>query len=262
MTPPPEDEEDRAPKREPATPSAPDMSSHAAPEGPSIRVLLVEDDARLARLTQKYLEGHGLSVAVAPDGRVGLDRALREGFDLVLLDLMLPGMEGLEVCRAIRARLDVPIIVITARHEEADRVLGLELGADDYVPKPFSPRELLARVRAQVRRARGLAGPVERRVVSGRLVLDAGSLTAEYDGRPLALTSHELALLRIFVERPGRVLGRDLILELLGTRAGEVVDRSIDVHVSRIRQKLGDDPKQPKLLKTIRGLGYVWVGDG
>jgi two-component system response regulator RstA len=238
------------------------MSPRPAVDASAIHLLLVEDDARLARLTQKYLEGHGLTVTIAPDGRVGLERALRERFDLILLDLMLPGMEGLEVCRSIRERLDVPIIVITARHEEADRVLGLELGADDYVPKPFSPRELLARVRAQVRRARGLAGPPERRLVSGKLVLDGSSLTAEYDGEPLALTSHELALLRIFAERPGRVLGRDRILELLGTRSGEVVDRSIDVHVSRIRQKLGDDSKQPKLLKTIRGFGYVWVGDG
>jgi two-component system OmpR family response regulator len=232
------------------------------PAEPTVRVLLVEDDARLAALTAEYLEGHGVAVARAGDGVRGLAEALRGPYDAVLLDLMLPGKDGLEVCREIRARSDVPVIVLTARGEEADRVMGLELGADDYLAKPFSPRELLARIRAVVRRARGRAGPATRPVRVGRLALDPAARRATLGGKPLPLTGHEFSLLYALASRAGRVLGREQLIELAGGSAEEAFDRSVDVHVSRLRQKLGDDPKHPRLLKTVRGAGYLLAGEG
>jgi DNA-binding response OmpR family regulator len=222
-----------------------------------IRVLLVEDDQRLARLTARYLEGHGLVVTLAFDGNQGLAEALRNAYDVVLLDLMLPGRDGIEVCRELRARKDVPVIMVTARGEEADRVLGLELGADDYVSKPFSSRELLARIRAVVRRARGQVGPASRQTTVGRLVIDPSALRATLDGHPLQLTAYEFSLLRVLAERAGRVLSREQLLDLAKGSAEEAFDRSIDVHISRLRQKLGDDPRNPRLLKTVRGTGYM-----
>lgn len=228
----------------------------------AVRVLLVEDDERLAQLTARYLDAHDVLTTVAADGPAGLALALAEPFDAVLLDVMLPGKSGLEVCRALRERSDVPIIMLTARGEEADRVLGLELGADDYVPKPFSSRELLARIHAQVRRARRLVGPAAGAPIRvGRLVVDAATLSASLDGAPLSLTAYEHQLLRAFAERAGRVLSREQLLEIVKGDASEVFDRAIDVRISRLRQKLGDDPKQPRLLKTVRGLGYVLVAD-
>ena len=228
----------------------------AAPE-PLIAALLVEDDARLAALTRAYLAGHGVGVEVAGDGRVGLDLARGRRFDVVLLDLMLPGKDGLTVCRELRARSDVPILILTARGEEADRVLGLEMGADDYLPKPFSPRELLARIRALVRRARGRAGPPVEVVRVGDLVIDPGARQATLRGQDLPLTAYEFDLLRALAERAGRVLSREQLMELARGSAEDSFDRSIDVHVSHLRQKLGDDPRRPRLLKTVRGAGYV-----
>lgn len=222
-----------------------------------ITVLLVEDDERLARMTAQYLEGHAVHVTIASDGETGLQLARKTRFDLVLLDLMLPGKDGVEVCRALRQSQDVPIVMLTARGEEADRVLGLESGADDYVTKPFSSRELLSRVRAHVRRARGRVGPADRVLRVGPLTLDTGALTAQLDGKALVLTGYEFALLRTFAERPGRVLGREQLLDLAKGSAEESFDRSVDGHISRLRQKLGDDPKRPRLLKTVRGAGYV-----
>ena len=224
-------------------------------------VLLVEDDRRLADLTREYLEGHGLAVVHAADGRRGLDEALSGRYEAVLLDLMLPGKDGLEVCRELRARSDVPIIVLTARGEEADRVLGLELGADDYLAKPFSPRELLARIRAVVRRARGRAGPEAGVVRVGGLVVDPAARRVTLDGRDIALTGYEFALLDALARRAGRVLSREQLMELAGGNAEEAFDRSIDVHVSRLRQKLGDDPKRPRLIKTVRGAGYLLAAE-
>jgi DNA-binding response OmpR family regulator len=224
-------------------------------------VLLVEDDRRLADLTREYLEGHGLAVVHAADGRRGLDEALSGRYEAVLLDLMLPGKDGLEVCRELRARSDVPIIVLTARGEEADRVLGLELGADDYLAKPFSPRELLARIRAVVRRARGRAGPESGVVRVGGLVVDPAARRVTLDGRDIALTGYEFALLDALARRAGRVLSREQLMELAGGSAEEAFDRSIDVHVSRLRQKLGDDPKRPRLIKTVRGAGYLLAAE-
>ncbi len=223
----------------------------------TLTALLVEDDARLAALTRDYLEGHGVVVTVASDGRRGLAEALARRYDVVLLDLMLPELPGLEVCRELRARSDVPVIVLTARGEEADRVMGLELGADDYLAKPFSPRELLARIRAVVRRARGQAGPALAVVRVGQLVVDPAARTATYRGEALLLTSYEFSMLKALAERAGRVLSREQLLEIAKGTAEESFDRSIDVHVSRLRHKLGDDPRRPRLLKTVRGAGYV-----
>lgn len=223
----------------------------------SITVVYVEDDERLGRLTSQYLASHGIDVRLVARGDQAVTEVLRVRPDIVLLDLMLPGIDGLEVCRALRARIDVPIIMVTARTEEADRVMGLESGADDYVAKPFSSRELLARIRAQARRARGKAGPPQQRVEVGDIVVDSARMTATLAGVPLVLTTFEFALLRILAERAGRVLSREQLLELVHGSADEAFDRSIDVHVSRLRQKLGDDPRSPKLLKTVRGVGYV-----
>jgi len=228
---------------------------------PSIVVLLVEDDHRLATLTKEYLEGHGVAVVHVADGKRGQDEALGGRYDAVLLDLMLPGKDGLEVCREIRARSDVPIIVLTARGEEADRVMGLELGADDYLAKPFSPRELLARIRAIVRRAKGRAGPAKDLVRVGTLVVDPAARSVRRAGREVALTGYEFTLLEALARRAGRVLSREQLMELARGSAEEAFDRSIDVHVSRLRQKLGDDPKRPRLIKTVRGVGYVLAGE-
>ena len=224
-------------------------------------VLLVEDDLRLATLTREYLEGHGVAVVHVADGRRGQDEALSGRYDAVLLDLMLPGKDGLEVCREVRARSDVPIVVLTARGEEADRVMGLELGADDYLAKPFSPRELLARIRAVVRRAKGKAGPAREAVRVGGLVVDPGARSVVLDGREIVLTGYEFALLLALAQRAGRVLGREQLMELARGSADDAFDRSVDVHVSRLRQKLGDDPKRPRLIKTVRGAGYVLAGE-
>jgi DNA-binding response OmpR family regulator len=235
------------------------MAGVADKAAPAILALLVEDDARLASLTAEYLGRHGVKVMIAGDGFAALHEAQRIHFDVVLLDLMLPGRSGLDVCRELRARSDVPILMLTARGEEADRVLGLELGADDYLPKPFSPRELLARIQAHVRRARGQAGPDARNVVVGEIEIDPGALRATLRGRELDLTAYEFHLLRALAERAGRVLSRERLLELVRGNAEEAFDRSVDVHISRLRAKLGDDPKRPRLLKTVRGAGYQLV---
>jgi len=228
-----------------------------------LQVLLVEDDAKLARLTRDYLEGNGLKVVHVADGRTAIKTGLQPGIDVVVLDVMLPGVDGFEVCRELRKVSHVPIIAVTARTDITDRVLGLELGADDYLTKPFSARELLARIHAVTRRAQGKAGPPARELRAGRLVLDCDALSATLDGRELSLTSYEFSLLRVFAEHPGRVLSRERLLELAKGNADEAFDRSIDVRVSRLRQKLGDDSKQPRLLKTIRGSGYVLTpGEG
>jgi DNA-binding response OmpR family regulator len=224
-----------------------------------LNVLLVEDDAKIARLTRDYLEQHGLTVTVVADGLAAGTEALRPDLDVVVLDLMLPGRDGFEVCKEIRSHSHVPIIVVTARVEVADRVLGLGLGADDYVTKPFSARELLARIHAVVRRAQGKAGPEQQRIVLGRLVIDPKSQSASLDGEPLSLTSYEFAILRVLGENEGRVLSRERLLDLAKGSAEEAFDRSIDVRISRLRQKLGDDSKNPRMLKTVRGSGYMLV---
>jgi two-component system OmpR family response regulator len=224
-----------------------------------VRVLFVEDDERLAQLTTRYLEGHGLDVLRAASGGDALAHARARSFDLVVLDLMLPGKDGLTVCRELRRLGDVPIVMLTARADEADRVLGLETGADDYVVKPFSSPELLARILAHVRRARGQLRSPERIIRVGQLSLEPALRRALMAGRELTLTSYEFALLQVLAERPGRPLSREQLIEMAGGNAEEAFDRSIDVHVSRLRQKLGDDAKRPRLLRTVRGVGYVLV---
>jgi DNA-binding response OmpR family regulator len=219
-------------------------------------VVYVEDDEKLARLTAKYLESHGLVVRIARDGREGIDLVKRTRPDVVLLDLMLPGADGFSVCRKLREHVDTPIIMVTARGEEADRVMGLEGGADDYIAKPFSSRELLARIRAHARRARGGAGP-GRSIRTGGLDLDIPTRTATFHGDELALTTYEFELLRALAERPGRVLSREQLVGLVRGSPDEAFDRSIDVHISHLRRKLGDDPRSPRILKTVRGVGYL-----
>jgi len=226
----------------------------------TIKVLLVEDDDRLAQLTARYLETHGVLVTTVGDGIEGQAEALRRQYDCVVLDLMLPGRDGIEVCRQLRSRTDVPILMVTARGEEADRVLGLEVGADDYVTKPFSPRELLARIRATVRRVRGQAGPAQQTIQVGGLVLDPQRMTVLLDGKAVEVTAYEFSILRALAQRPGRVLSREQLLDLAKGSAELSFDRSIDVHVSRLRAKLGDDSRNPKILKTVRGAGYLLAG--
>lgn len=225
-------------------------------------VVYIEDDEKLARLTAKYLESHGMRVTVAADGREGVACVLRERPDVVLLDLMLPEIDGFEVCQKLRSRVDTPIIMITARGEEADRVMGLEGGADDYIAKPFSARELLARIRAHARRARGLSGPpTDKLLVAGRLTIDPTARRATQGGVDLVLTTYEFELLHVFAERKGRVLTREQLVDLVRGSPEEAFDRSIDVHVSHLRKKLGDDPKNPSIIKTVRGIGYVFATD-
>jgi len=229
--------------------------------GDALSVVYIEDDVRIGHLMAKYLESHGLVVTLAADGALGVAAVLRERPDVVLLDLMLPGIDGIEVCRQLRARTSVPIIMVTARTEEADRVMGLEGGADDYLVKPFSSRELLARIRAQVRRAEGRTGPPAQKVCVGGLVLDTQAMSATLHGEMLALTTYEFMLLRALAERAGRVMAREKLVDLVRGSADETFDRTIDVHISRLRQKLNDDPRNPRMLKTVRGVGYMLAAE-
>ncbi|WP_433926427.1 response regulator transcription factor [Sorangium cellulosum] len=233
-----------------------------AAERSAASIVYIEDDEKLARLTARYLESHNVRVTVATDAREGIACVLRERPDVVLLDLMLPEIDGYEVCQKLRARVDTPIIMVTARGEEADRVMGLEGGADDYIAKPFSARELLARIRAQARRARGLSGPAaERLLVVGALTIAPAARRATLDGVELSLTTYEFDLLHALAGRAGRVLTREQLVDLVRGSADEAFDRSIDVHISHLRKKLGDDPRSPRIIKTVRGIGYVFAVD-
>lgn len=232
-----------------------------SPEAP-IKVLFVEDDERLATLTTRYLEGSEILVVWVATGPQAISEATRRQFDVVLLDLMLPGRDGMDVCRELRTRIDVPIIMVTARKDEVDRVLGLDAGADDYVTKPFSSRELVSRIRAVVRRARGLVGPKLKLLRVGDITVDPARMRVTVSDREVELTGYEFALLRVLAERAGRVLSREQLLDLAKGSAEEAYDRSIDVQISRLRQKLGDDARTPRYLKTIRGTGYVLVSGG
>ncbi|MEZ4384633.1 MAG: response regulator transcription factor [Nannocystaceae bacterium] len=223
-------------------------------EMPTIQTLMVEDDDRLALLTERYLTSHGVLVTRVGDGLAAIAEASRHRYDVVLLDLMLPGAGGIEVCGAIRERSDVPIIMVTARGSTDERVAGLDRGADDYLVKPFEPRELLARIQALVRRERGRSGPPVRALVVGDLRLDAGRLEGSLAGRALDLTSQEFQLLYALAAQPGRPLSRQRLLDRLHAGgAEEAFERSIDVHVSRIRRKFGAHA----LLRTVRGQGYM-----
>ena len=222
------------------------------------RLLLIEDDSRLAEMVGEYLGKAGFHVIHAENGTRGLALHGREPVDAVILDLMLPDTDGLEICRQIRARSDSPILMLTARGDPMDRVVGLEMGADDYLPKPFEPRELLARLRAILRRRR--AGPAQSDVLRyGRLEIDRGSREVRLDGSPRPLTGYQFALLLALAERAGRVMSRDALMDLVKGEAIEAFDRSIDVHVSRIRAAIEDDPRKPRRVITVRGMGYVFA---
>jgi DNA-binding response OmpR family regulator len=230
----------------------------------SERILLVDDDPRLAEMVSEYLGEAGFRVTIASDGRTGLEHLSRAPFDALVLDLMLPDMDGLEVCRQVRASAasasEIPILMLTARGDAMDRVVGLELGADDYLPKPFEPRELLARLRAVLRRRRhGGADSAADVLRFGRLEIDRGSREARLDGEARPLTAYQFALLEALAGHAGRVLSREAIMDLVKGELLEAFDRSIDVHVSRIRQAIEDDPKKPRRIITVRGAGYVFA---
>jgi two-component system phosphate regulon response regulator OmpR len=221
------------------------------------RVLLVEDDARLATMVADYLGEAGFRVVVAATGQAAMQAIGTEGFDLVILDLMLPDADGLDLCRSIRARSDIPMLMLTARGDPLDRVVGLELGADDYLPKPFEPRELLARLRAILRRRNTPASSDVLRF--GRLEIDKGAREVRVDGQRKTMTSHQFALLLALAERAGRVLSREALMDLTKGASLEDFDRSIDVHISRLRAAIEDDPKRPRRILTLRGAGYVFA---
>lgn len=217
------------------------------------RVLVVDDDQRLFALLKDYLGAHGVSVTHAPNGSTALQQLSTDPFDAVLLDVMMPGMDGLETLRRIRKSSRIPVLMLTARGDETDRVVGLELGADDYLPKPFGPRELLARLRAVLRRSEPQPEPEQLHV--GRIRIDVESHLAKLDGEPVELTALEFDLLVALARRAGRVVPRARLFELAGRGDTIVGDRTVDVHVSRLRKKLDDDP--PRLIRTVRGVGYI-----
>jgi DNA-binding response OmpR family regulator len=244
-----------------------------------ISALLVDDDRDLARLLDEYLRPHDVELTHVGDGPSGIT-LLASGrvFDVVLLDVMLPGIDGFEVCRRIREAHDVPIVMLTARGDDADRIVGLEIGADDYVAKPFNPRELLARMRAVLRRAAkpsSLAQPAAAppRLVLGPITIDVGARTVTRDGVEVSLTSYEFRILVELAKRAGEIVAREELAAAVrdatkpkgavgsaasgGSAYDPSVDRSLDVHVSRLRQKLEEDPKEPRFIKTVRGAGYV-----
>lgn len=225
------------------------------------RLLIVEDDVRLCRLVKEYLENMGYAVCMAHTGPTGLAMALAEKFSAIILDVMLPGMDGFEVLRRIRMDSTVPVLMLTGRGEEADRIVGLEMGADDYLPKTFSTRELLARLRAVLRRSmmsqNEAAGRLAAPVVVGDLFIDPGPHSASLKNQPLPLTRQEFDLLLSLARSSGRVKTRENLLLEVADRDFEGFDRSIDVHISSLRKKLGDDAKSPRWIETVRGVGYM-----
>ncbi len=219
----------------------------------SMHVLVIDDDARLFELLASYLQQNGVRVTGAPDGEKGLAALEAGAFDAVLLDVMMPGIDGLEVCKRIRQKSRVPVLMLTAKGDETDRVVGLELGADDYIAKPFSPRELLARVRAVVRRAQPEA-PRER-LAFGDVVIDLASREVTANEQRVELTGIEFDILAALAKKAGRVVARDSLLSEAGRGDVSVGERTVDVHISHLRQKLGD--RASKMIKTVRGVGYV-----
>ncbi|WP_369803863.1 response regulator [Moraxella sp. RCAD0137] len=227
------------------------------------RILIVEDDERLAMLTQDYLRKNGLDVAIETDGTRAIRRIIAEQPDLVVLDVMLPGSDGLTVCREVRAQYQQPILMLTARTDDMDQVLGLEMGADDYVAKPAQPRVLLARIRALLRRSD--TAPVKsspQRLEFGDLVIDNGGRSVTLNDELVDFTSAEYDLLWLLASNAGRILSREDIFERLRGIEYDGQDRSIDVRISRIRPKIGDDPENPKRIKTVRSKGYLFVKEG
>lgn len=222
-------------------------------------ILLIEDDMRLAAMIGDYLTDAGFRTTHAPTGAEAIALQAAEPFDALVLDLMLPDMDGLDICRQIRARSATPILMLTARGDAMDRIVGLELGADDYLPKPFEPRELLARLKAILRRSRS-ASPAERDVLKfGRLEIDRGAREIRLGEEAMPLTSYQFDLLLALAEHAGRVLTREQIMDLVKGEQIDAFDRSIDVHISRIRAAIEDDPRKPKRVITVRGAGYVFA---
>ena len=226
------------------------------------RVLVVDDDTKLCRLVRDYLAPFGYLVSAAHDGASGLAEARTGRYDIVILDVMLPRLDGFSVLKELRKTSDVPVLMLTARGDEADRIVGLEIGADDYLPKTFSTRELLARLRAVTRR-RNKAEPDARaeQLAWDGLVLDLPGHRVELHGSMVVVTRIEFAILRALLSAPGRVLSRTRMIEEVAGRDYEAFDRSIDVHISALRKKLGDDAKQPRYIRTIRGVGYMLGGE-
>jgi len=220
-----------------------------------MKVLIVDDEQHIVRGVQKYFEQAGFEVLAAYDGPGGLAMALSERPNLVILDLMLPGLDGLDVCREIRRQSDVPIIMLTARVEEADRLIGLELGADDYVTKPFSPRELVARARAVLRRVPATAASTST-YRFGNVVFDVTAQQCVVNGEVVPLTSTQFSLLQVFVTHPGQVFTRMQLLEAAHLGVYDGVERTIDVHIHNLRRKLEADPSQPRHILTVFGTGY------
>ena len=231
--------------------------------GGRTRVLMIDDDRKLCRLVRDYLEPMGYEVSVAHTGPEGVRQATAQAWHAVILDVMLPGLDGFEVLKQIRRSTDVPVLMLTARGDEADRIVGLEIGADDYLPKTFSTRELLARLRAVTRRATK-AGPnsaaeAPAEIVVGPLRVNEGARTAVLGAQALTLTPVEFDLLASLARARGRVKTREALLDEIRDRHYEVFDRSIDVHISGLRKKLGDDPKTPRFIRTLRSAGYMLI---
>jgi DNA-binding response OmpR family regulator len=235
------------------------------------RLLVVDDDKKLCRLIQDYLEPLGYDVVMAHTGKQGLEKALGEKFDAVILDIMMPEMDGLEVLRRLRAASHVPVLMLTGLGDESDRIVGLEMGADDYLPKTFSTRELLARLRAVIRRSRLTAARLAYSTPNAKAdgALTVGNLRIEpemrnvtLDGKPISMTAVEFDLLLALARTPGRVKSREQLLLEVADRDFEAFDRSIDVHISSIRRKLGDDAKSPRWVQTVRSVGYRLLKPG
>ncbi len=223
------------------------------------KILIIDDDQRLNQLLKDYLGKFGFEVATVTLPSAGLRQIRQDPPDLVILDLMLPEMDGFEVCREIRQNSSLPIIMLTARGDVTDRVVGLEMGADDYLPKPFEPRELVARIQSVLRRGTGsIAGDLRR---FGNLSIDLNRQMATLDGEPVELTSSEFAILKLFLQYPGRVLSRDTLIDQLRGLDWDAFSRSVDVLISRLRQKLQDNPKQPMFIKTVWGSGYMFIAE-
>jgi DNA-binding response OmpR family regulator len=236
----------------------PDVSASSSTD-----VLVIDDDRRLCRLIADYLEPLGYKVSAAHTGPDGVQEATARAWHAIILDYMLPGLDGLEVLRRIRTASEAPVLMFTARGDEADRIVGLEMGADDYLPKTFSPRELLARLRAVTRRAvKSPAAAAPPEIVVGALRLCADTRTAVLGDAPLVLTPVEFDMLLSLAKACGRVKTRDQLLEEIRDREYEVFDRSVDVHISALRRKLGDDPKQPRFIRTLRSAGYMLIRPG
>jgi two-component system phosphate regulon response regulator OmpR len=223
------------------------------------RLLVVEDDPRLADMLLEYLGQAGFHVTVAPSGRTALERASADEYDAIVLDLMLPDLDGLDVCRQLRTTSDTPILMLTGRGDAIDRIVGLEIGADDYVPKPFEPRELLARLRAILRRRVSGKPVAERPLHFGRLEIDTAARAVRLDGKLCELTSYQFDLLVTLANKAGRVLSREVLMDMVKGEHLDAFDRSIDVHISRIRAAIEDDPKKPRRVITVRGAGYVFA---